>query len=93
MALFVLITLGKRRALKYLIAVDLGVCVFAHGEFRTISGMTGEKSVSNHRYYYQMKVIDLLLKPFDGDNHCVNAHKWEQSIQYNYFEWFNKLKG
>ncbi len=80
--------LGKQRAFKYAIAVDLLVCVFAHGEFRTISGMTGSKARFHKRYEYQELVINALLKSFDGVNHCKRADIWERSINYNYFKFF-----
>lgn len=87
-SIVVLVLLGKKRARKFLIAVDLLVCVLAHGEFRTISGMTGEKNTINLRYFYQMKVIDFLLKPIDGPNHCCRADEWERLINYNFFKAF-----
>ena len=81
------ITLSKRRAYKYAIIVDILVCVVAHGEFRTISGMTGDKK-EQRRYKHQLTVINFLLKPFDGENHCERIHEHEQSINYNYYEFF-----
>ena len=79
--------LGKRRAYKYAIAVDILACVLAHGEFRTISGLTGDKKLDK-RYKYQLIAINWLLKPFDGANHCERTHEHEQNIKYNYFEFF-----
>jgi hypothetical protein len=80
--------IGKSKADIATFALDVIICVIAHGEFRTISGMTGDKSEKGNRYHYQEKVIDFLMKRIDGINHCENTHEWEVHIAYDYYNWF-----
>jgi hypothetical protein len=79
---------GKERTNIMTFGLDVIICVIAHGEFRTLSGMTGEKSKKGNRYYYQEKVIDVLMYPVDGKDHCSKANIWENKIKYNYYSWF-----
>ena len=71
--------LQGNKALKYLLRVDLLVCVGAHGIYRTISGLTGERALTSRRYRVQEMIIDVLAYPFEKEwNHCKRANKYEQ---------------
>lgn len=87
LAPFVYLILGKRRAFKFAIGVDILTCVLAHGEFRTLSGLSGDR-IKDRRYTYQANFIDFLFKYIDGKNHSVRQHLLEVDIKYNYYEFY-----
>lgn len=68
-----------------LFCVDFAVCLIAHGKFRTISGLTGDRAKNQRRYHWQAKVIDLLAFLFERKwAHCERANTWEHSIDFNF---------
>ena len=71
---------GSNWAFNSLYSIDITICSIFHGtKLESISARSFRLS-HDRRYYYQMRVIDMLAKPFDGDNHCKRAHKWERKV-------------
>ena len=71
---------GSVWAFNSLYSIDIAICSICHGtKLESISARSFRLS-HDKRYYYQMRVIDMLAKPFDGDNHCKRAHKWERKV-------------
>ncbi len=67
------------KSFKYLLRVDIAVCIMAHGVKRTISGLTGERMDKYKRYYYLSLLIDTLAYPFEKEwNHCKRVDRIEQ---------------
>lgn len=71
---------GSRWAFNSLYSIDIAICSICHGtKLESISARSFRLS-HDKRYHYQMRVIDMLAKPFDGANHCKRAHKWESKV-------------
>lgn len=72
--------LGSRWAFNSLYSIDIAICSICHGTKLESISARSYRLRNDKRYYYQMRVIDMLAKPFDGDNHCKRAHKWERKV-------------
>ncbi|ASM53694.1 hypothetical protein PNIG_a1545 [Pseudoalteromonas nigrifaciens] len=71
---------GSTWAFNSLHSIDVAICSICHGtKLESISARSFRLS-HDKRYRYQMLVIDFLARPFDGDNHCRRAHKWESKV-------------
>ncbi len=71
---------GNTWAFNSLHSMDIAICSMCHGtKLESISARSFRLS-HDKRYRYQMLVIDFLARPFDGDNHCRRAHKWESKV-------------
>lgn len=71
---------GSVWAFNSLYSIDIAICSICHGtKLESISARSFRLS-HDKRYHYQMLVIDLLARPFDGTDHCKRAHKWESKV-------------
>ena len=71
---------GSSWAFNSLYSIDIAICSICHGtRLESISARSFRLS-HDKRYHYQMLIIDFLAQPFDGDNHCKRAHKWESKV-------------
>ncbi|QWV06153.1 hypothetical protein KQ246_07050 [Pseudoalteromonas shioyasakiensis] len=81
---FILLTVftvfGCRWAFNGLYGIDITICNICHGTNLESISARSYRLRGDKRYYLQMKIIDVLAKPFDGDNHCQRAHKWESKV-------------
>lgn len=68
---------GSNWAFNSLYSIDLTICSICHGTRLESISARSYRLRDDPRYYTQMLIIDWLAKPFDGDNHCKRAHKWE----------------
>lgn len=57
----------------YLIDILACHCMHKTGQYRSISGWTGQHMATKKRYYYQAKFIDLLF----GKGHCLQEYQRE----------------
>lgn len=71
---------GSAWAFNSLYSIDVSICSICHGTKLESISARSYRLCKDKRYYYQMRVIDLLAKPFDGANHCKRARKWESKV-------------
>ncbi|MGO2351197.1 hypothetical protein [Pseudoalteromonas nigrifaciens] len=71
---------GSNWAFNSLYSIDITICSICHGTMLESISARSYRLRHDPRYHTQMVIIDLLAKPFDGDNHCKRAHKWESKV-------------
>ncbi|WP_244390720.1 hypothetical protein [Pseudoalteromonas sp. KAN5] len=71
---------GSNWAFNSLYSIDITICSICHGTRLESISARSYRLRDDPRYYTQMLIIDWLAKPFDGDNHCKRAHKWESKV-------------
>jgi len=71
---------GNNWAFNCLYSLDIFICSLCHGTRLESISARSYRLRNDKRYYYQMRFIDLLAKPFDGKEHCRRAFKWESKV-------------
>ncbi|WP_062564151.1 hypothetical protein [Pseudoalteromonas shioyasakiensis] len=71
---------GSVWAFNSLYSIDITICSICHGSKLESISARSYRLRQDKRYNYQMLIIDFLAKPFDGDNHCYKAYKWESKV-------------
>ncbi len=71
---------GSKWAFNSLHSIDITICSICHGTRLESISARSYRLRNDKRYYYQMRVIDWLAKPFDGKEHCRKAFKWESKV-------------
>lgn len=71
---------GSRWAFNSLYGIDVAICGICHNTKLESISARSYRLRHDPRYHTQMMIIDWLAKPFDGDNHCKRAHKWESKV-------------
>ncbi|BBW91802.1 hypothetical protein PS1M3_18890 [Pseudoalteromonas sp. PS1M3] len=75
---------GSRWAFNSLYSIDIAICSICHGTKLESISARSYRLRNDKRYYYQMTIIDLLARPFDGHEHCRRAYKWENKVISNF---------
>tara|TARA_B100000700_G_scaffold4173_1_gene4784 strand:- start:2618 stop:2950 length:333 start_codon:yes stop_codon:yes gene_type:complete len=70
--------LGSKWAFNCLYSLDVLICSICHGTRLESISARSYRLRNDKRYLYQMHFIDLLAKPFDGEEHCKRAYLWER---------------